>query len=155
MSYKEECGIRCIRLVRYIQLLYFTKIIQFKQKVIGIFCRCGEVLSEAFISMGNPFVRLREIHHGPFGPVNRRKGGVFLGEKNQEMNELACARQEMQNLWQEMQRRGTKLYLDGRSVSPKEAARRTVREESPYMADYIIGEDGTVSQIRFNRVTDR
>ena len=121
MSYKEECGIRCIRLVRYIQLLYFTKIIQFKQKVIGIFCRCGEVLSEAFISMGNPFVRLREIHHGPFGPVNRRNGGVFLGE----------------------------------SVSPKEAARRTVREESPYMADYIIGEDGTVSQIRFNRVTDR
>mgnify|MGYP004678079211 CR=1 FL=1 len=78
-----------------------------------------------------------------------------MGEKNQEMNELACARQEMQNLWQEMQRRGTKLYLDGRSVSPKEAARRTVREESPYMADYIIGEDGTVSQIRFNRVTDR
>ena len=54
-----------------------------------------------------------------------------------------------------MQSCGVELYMDGRYVSPDVAARKTVCENSPYMADYVLGENGKVSQVRFDRVKPR
>ena len=36
--------------------------------------------------------------------------------------------------------------------SPSQAAAYAVREESPYMADYILGEQGKISQVRLDKV---
>ena len=50
------------------------------------------------------------------------------------------------------QKKGAELYVDGEKVSPSTAAEYAVREESPYMADYIVGEQGKISQIRLDKV---
>ncbi|MGN0167697.1 MAG: hypothetical protein ACI4AB_06635 [Acetatifactor sp.] len=76
-----------------------------------------------------------------------------MNEENQKVKELDSARTAMQTLWSQMQNCGVELYIDGEAVSPGEAAARTVRENSPYMADYVIGENGTVRQVRFDKVT--
>lgn len=47
---------------------------------------------------------------------------------------------------------GAELFVDGELVLPYEAARRTVREEFSYMADYVLGESGEIEQIRFDKV---
>ncbi len=77
-------------------------------------------------------------------------------EKNQSVRDkMVSDRDKMQTLWKEMQSCGVELYLDGRHVSPDVAARKTVCENSPYMADYVLGENGKVSQVRFDRVKPR
>lgn len=75
-----------------------------------------------------------------------------MNEEKDEIRELESARREMQALWNRMQDCGVKLYVDGKAVSPAEAAARTVREDSPYMADYVLEENGRVSQVHFNKV---
>lgn len=43
-----------------------------------------------------------------------------------------------------------KFFVDGECVSPGFAME--VAEEGDYMADYIIGREGMVSEIRFDRI---
>jgi hypothetical protein len=78
-----------------------------------------------------------------------------LNEENRKVTELESAREKMQTLWLQMQSCGVELFVDGEAVSPSEAAARTVREDSPYMADYVLGDNGVLSQLRFDRVTHR
>lgn len=78
-----------------------------------------------------------------------------MNEEKKKMKKLESAREEMQTLWNQMQNCGVELYVDGEAVSPVEAAVRTVRENSPYMADYVIGENGVIRQVRFDKVTHR
>jgi hypothetical protein len=54
-----------------------------------------------------------------------------------------------------MYRCGVELYVDGELVSPVEAAARTVCENSPYMADYVVGDNGILSEVRFDKVCYR
>lgn len=49
-------------------------------------------------------------------------------------------RRKVEKYFQKLQKNGTELYVDGEKVSPSQAAAYAVREESPYMADYILGE---------------
>lgn len=92
----------------------------------------------------------------PFGTESPKTGGILLYEKNQSVRDkMVSDRDKMQTLWKEMQSCGVELYLDGRHVSPDVAARKTVCENSPYMADYVLGENGKVSQVRFDRVKPR
>lgn len=65
---------------------------------------------------------------------------------------LACVSARMQSYLEALQCRGAELFVDGEVVLPGEAVRRTVREESVYMADYVIGQDGRIKQVRFDRV---
>ena len=51
-------------------------------------------------------------------------------------------RRKVEKYFQKLQKNGTELYVDGEKVSPSQAAAYAVREESPYMADYILGEQG-------------
>ena len=57
-------------------------------------------------------------------------------------------RRKVEKYFQKLQKNGTELYVDGEKVSPSQAAAYAVREESPYMADYILGEQGKISKDR-------
>lgn len=49
--------------------------------------------------------------------------------------------------------KGTDLYLDGRKVSAAELAWQCyVNEEAVYMPDYVVGQDGRLLQLRYDRV---
>ena len=61
-------------------------------------------------------------------------------------------RRKVEKYFQKLQKNGTELYVDGEKVSPSQAAAYAVREESPYMADYILGEQGKISQVRLDKV---
>lgn len=65
------------------------------------------------------------------------------------------ARKDMLLQLEQMSRRGIKLFVDGERVLPAEAVSRAVREDSPYMADYVLDEGGAIRQVRFDRVTNR
>lgn len=47
---------------------------------------------------------------------------------------------------------GVEFFVDGEAVLPGDAVRRTVQEQQTYMADYVLGENGVVKQVRFDRV---
>ena len=48
---------------------------------------------------------------------------------------------------------GEDLYLDGRQVSAEELAWACcVNEEAVYMPDYIVNQDGKLTQLRYDRV---
>ncbi len=73
-------------------------------------------------------------------------------KKAQEMERLrsrVCA--ELEQLYQN----GVDLFVDNRAVRPEEAVARAVRENSPYMADYVLDSRGALTQVRFDRVTRR
>lgn len=61
-------------------------------------------------------------------------------------------RRKIEIYFRKLQKNGTELYVDGEKVSPSQAAACAVREESPYMADYILGDRGEISQVRLDRV---
>lgn len=67
---------------------------------------------------------------------------------------LESERERMRLLLEQMRSRGVELFVDGRAALPKEAAARAVREGSPYMADYVFGDTGSIEQVRFDKVFD-
>lgn len=73
-------------------------------------------------------------------------------EGNMRSAELARARESTRLFLERMHSRGVELFVDGKAVLPGDAAARTVREDSPYMADYVFGKNGDIEQVRFDRV---
>lgn len=59
---------------------------------------------------------------------------------------------QMLALFEQMRSKGTEFFVDGEPVPPKEAVTRAVREESVYMADYVVGDEGKVEQVRFDKI---
>ena len=51
-----------------------------------------------------------------------------------------------------LQQSGVEFFIDGEVVHAVEVARRTVQEPCTYMADYVLGENGAVQQVRLDRV---
>lgn len=76
-------------------------------------------------------------------------------EENGEVTGLKNARERMRLLLEQMCSQGVELFVDGEAALPDEAAARAVREDSPYMADYVFGDAGNIEQIRFDKVSDR
>ncbi len=72
-------------------------------------------------------------------------------DEKAEVKEMEAARKNMLQLRQ----RGVGLYLDGKAVLPVEAVAKAVRENSPYMADYVLDAQGAIEQVRFDKVTRR
>lgn len=68
---------------------------------------------------------------------------------------MKTAREDMLLHLEQMSRNGVGLYVDGKRVLPAEAVSRAVREDSPYMADYVLNDKGTIEQVRFDKVTRR
>lgn len=78
-----------------------------------------------------------------------------MNDKYGKVSKLQSAREELSFQLEQLYRDGVELFVDGRAVLPGEAAAKTVRENSPYMADYVLGEAGNIEQVRFDRVTRR
>ena len=62
--------------------------------------------------------------------VSQEKGGKIFSKASEKRHRIVCRRRK------------------GLTV----AAAYAVREESPYMADYILGEQGKISQVRLDKV---
>lgn len=73
-------------------------------------------------------------------------------EENGKVTEIENARERMRLLLEQMHSHGVELFVDGEAVLPTDAAARAVREDSPYMADYVFGDTGNIKQVRFDRV---
>lgn len=69
--------------------------------------------------------------------------------------EMSAARDDLLSLLEQMQQKGVKLFVDGETALPGEIASKAVCEGSTYMADYVLGDNGTIEQIRFDKVTGR
>lgn len=80
-----------------------------------------------------------------------RTGGVCGGPGSCDSQE-EVSQEKGGKIFSKASENGTELYVDGEKVSPSQAAAYAVREESPYMADYILGEQGKISQVRLDKV---
>lgn len=69
--------------------------------------------------------------------------------------DLAAAREDMFLRLEQMRQKGVALFVDGHAALPREAVSKAVRENSPYMADYVFDSAGVIRQIRFDKVTRR
>ena len=65
------------------------------------------------------------------------------------------AKEDMLLQLEQMSRSGVGLFVDGQRVLPAEAVSRAVREDSPYMADYVLDDRGAIEQVRFDKVIYR
>ncbi len=80
-------------------------------------------------------------------------GGVSLYDEKDSI--MKNAKEDMLLQLEQMSRSGVGLFVDGQRVLPAEAVSRAVREDSPYMADYVLGDSGAVEQVRFDKVIYR
>lgn len=94
-------------------------------------------------------------NQGPFGIASGSsgKGGRILCKQGNRVEEINAVKESMLFQLEQMQQSGVALFVDGRAALPKEAVSKAVRENSPYMADYVLGASGTIEQVRFDRVT--
>lgn len=66
-----------------------------------------------------------------------------------QKNTMHDMREHLEGLAKE----GTDLYLEGRKVSAAELAwAYCVNEEAVYMPDYVVNQDGRLTQLRYDRV---
>ena len=80
---------------------------------------------------------------------------VFVEDREAVTPGKKFPRRKVEKYFRKLQKNGTELYVDGEKVSPSQAAAYAVREESQYMADYILGEQGKISQVRLDKVVLR
>ncbi len=84
-----------------------------------------------------------------------RTGGIHLYDERKEVGDMDAVREHMLLRLEQMRLSGVEFFVDGREVLPAEAVSRAVRENSPYMADYVLDASGVIEQIRFDKVTRR
>lgn len=76
-------------------------------------------------------------------------------DEKAEAADMNAVREHMLVHLEQMRQSGVSLFLDGRSVLPMEVVTKAVRENSPYMADYVLDNAGLIRQVRFDKVTRR
>lgn len=60
---------------------------------------------------------------------------------------------DMKERLESIVKEGADLYLDGRRVSAEELARTCcVNEEAVYMPDYVLNQEGRLTQLRYDKV---
>ncbi|MCI9141919.1 MAG: hypothetical protein HFH87_04755 [Lachnospiraceae bacterium] len=74
-------------------------------------------------------------------------------EEKSKLKNMDGAKKDMLLQLEQMRRSGVELFVDGRAVLPIEVVAKAVRENSPYMADYVLDASGTIEQVRFDKVT--
>lgn len=75
-----------------------------------------------------------------------------MKENCNEKRDLEEARKEMLVSLESLRHKGAAFFVDNEEVLPYEAVMRVVREESVYMADYVVGDKGKIAQVRFDKV---
>jgi len=80
----------------------------------------------------------------------------FTGEEGKENmhTRRMTGRRNWIIYWAEMWCTGTEFVVDGQLMEFPDVLRCVVMENSPYMADYVPGDHGTIRQIRFDRIGD-
>ncbi len=74
-----------------------------------------------------------------------QKGGSYVLQKD----ELHDIRVHLEGI----ARSGAVLYLDGREVSAEELVRACfVNEETVYMPDYVMNQEGKLTELRYDRI---
>ena len=76
-------------------------------------------------------------------------------EEKSKIKNMEGTKKDMLLQLEQMRRSGVELFVDGRAVLPAEAVTKAVRENSPYMADYVLDASGSIEQVRFDKVTRR
>lgn len=56
------------------------------------------------------------------------------------------------NLYAQLHSNGVEFFVDNISVQWGDAAKMAVKEDSHYMADYVIGQSGRLEQVRLDQV---
>lgn len=51
-----------------------------------------------------------------------------------------------------LQCRGVEFFVDGEVMSLQDVKKNALQEESVYMADYVMDEQGAIIQVRFDKV---
>lgn len=49
---------------------------------------------------------------------------------------------------------GIELYLEGKPASPDGIVERFVREDTVYMPDFVINEEGVLTQVRYDKIME-
>lgn len=63
--------------------------------------------------------------------------------------------QSIKNGLENIHGQGIKLYLDGKEATPDKIVKRFIREEKAvYMPDFVLDENGVLTQIRYDKVKD-
>lgn len=78
-----------------------------------------------------------------------------MHDERTEVEDINVVREHMLLRLEQMRQNGVELFVDGRAVLPAEAVTKAVRENSPYMADYVLDASGSIEQVRFDKVTRR
>lgn len=76
-----------------------------------------------------------------------------MHKEQKGVDNMAAAREDMLFRLEQMRQRGVALFVDGQAALPNEAVSKAVRENSPYMADYVFNAAGVIEQVRFDKVT--
>jgi hypothetical protein len=95
------------------------------------------------------------IHHKILLGGGLKRGGIHLHDERTEVEDINAVREHMLLRLEQMRQNGVELFVDGRAVLPAEAVTKAVRENSPYMADYVLDASGSIEQVRFDKVTRR
>ena len=74
-------------------------------------------------------------------------------KRHSEVTKLESARERLSLQLELLHENGVELFVDDEAVLPGEAVAKAVQENSPYMADYVLGDAGDIIQVRFDRVT--
>lgn len=70
-----------------------------------------------------------------------------MSKNNKEMMTLKARLEDILD-------QGIELYLDGQPASPSKIAERFVREDSVYMPDFVINEEGILTQVRYDEIRE-
>lgn len=60
----------------------------------------------------------------------------------------------MKNRLESILSQGIELYLDGLPASPSGIVERFVREDAVYMPDFVIDEEGILTQVRYDKIRE-
>jgi len=77
------------------------------------------------------------------------KYGGICKRMDKKNNDIARRREELRERYRIMHENGANLYV---SATPDEVASLCVKEDLPYMPDYIYDANGSLIQIIFDRV---
>lgn len=60
----------------------------------------------------------------------------------------------MKNKLEAILAQGIELYLEGRPASPDRIVERFAREDTVYMPDFVLNEEGVLTQVRYDKIME-
>lgn len=63
-------------------------------------------------------------------------------------------KQNFQKALKRYKKQGVSLFIENQLASPKKIAKMHLREDACYMADYVMDDNGTLREIRFDKINN-